>query len=439
MELLPVDGAAVHRWQRHELRRRAPPGLRRTRSDLRGRRAGPADGWWAGRRLLRRARGPAAVQRRVRRPDRVAPAARVRGAGHRALGSSPGAAHGRRPCRLPAVGRLAHRPRRRVQLHVRDHPHVLRGRDGTGDRSPGRRWAGRAVAAARARSRPVASSSARPSLAPRSWPGCSSGGRRASSRVSAPRSCWAASSSRPRSRCLAGSSRSRVALVPAVAAVALLLAAPAAYAVDTMRPRYSGGDPSAGPRSEGAGHGSGRTRQRRTGVRRSAGRIRGPPPGFSGSGRPPGSWRPRARTPPGAGRSIRRSSTTSSRTTARETWLVAVTSAGEAADLQLGTGIPVMATGGFSGGDDALTVDQLEAYVAQGQLRYIVLGGRAAAAPMVGGSSADRQPGSRTMGRVVTAVGTGRSTTSPGRGTRAERDLHDRPARSRPDPGCARC
>jgi hypothetical protein len=33
-----------------------------------------------------------------------------------------------------------------------------------------------------------------------------------------------------------------------------------------------------------------------------------------------------------------------------------------------------MAMGGFSGGDDALTVEQLEAYVANGQLRYILLG-----------------------------------------------------------------
>ena len=34
-----------------------------------------------------------------------------------------------------------------------------------------------------------------------------------------------------------------------------------------------------------------------------------------------------------------------------------------------------MAMGGFSGGDDALTVEQLKAYVANGQLRYVLLGG----------------------------------------------------------------
>ena len=56
-----------------------------------------------------------------------------------------------------------------------------------------------------------------------------------------------------------------------------------------------------------------------------------------------------------------------------ETWLVAVAASGEAAELQLTTGVPVMAMGGFSGGDDALSLEQLEAYVANGQLRYILL------------------------------------------------------------------
>jgi 4-amino-4-deoxy-L-arabinose transferase-like glycosyltransferase len=61
---------------------------------------------------------------------------------------------------------------------------------------------------------------------------------------------------------------------------------------------------------------------------------------------------------------------------AGETWLVAVTSSAEAAPLQLATGVPVIAIGGFNGGDDALNVDQLRAYVESGQLRYIMLGGQ---------------------------------------------------------------
>jgi hypothetical protein len=35
-----------------------------------------------------------------------------------------------------------------------------------------------------------------------------------------------------------------------------------------------------------------------------------------------------------------------------------------------------MATGGFSGSDAALSLEQLKSYVASGQLRFIVAGGR---------------------------------------------------------------
>ncbi|HYM84588.1 MAG TPA: glycosyl transferase, partial [Candidatus Dormibacteraeota bacterium] len=60
--------------------------------------------------------------------------------------------------------------------------------------------------------------------------------------------------------------------------------------------------------------------------------------------------------------------------------LVAVASSNEAAPIQLATGIPVMAMGGFSGSDAALTIDQLRTYVSSGQLRFIVVDGRGAGA-----------------------------------------------------------
>ena len=121
-----------------------------------------------------------------------------------------------------------------------------------------------------------------------------------------------------------------------------------------------------------------------------------------------------------------------------ETWLVAVTSAGEAADLQLKSGVPVMATGGFSGGDDALTVDQLKAYVAQGQLRYIVLGGQGRGGPDGGGSSQMSQ-WVQDHGTVVTVVGNGTLYDLAGAGNASSAGLSRRPASSGPDPGCARC
>jgi 4-amino-4-deoxy-L-arabinose transferase-like glycosyltransferase len=57
------------------------------------------------------------------------------------------------------------------------------------------------------------------------------------------------------------------------------------------------------------------------------------------------------------------------------TWIVAATSAQEAGPLELATGLPVMAMGGFTGSDPAPTLDQLKAYVASGQLRYVLAGG----------------------------------------------------------------
>ncbi|NDU77899.1 glycosyl transferase family 39 [Actinomadura sp. DSM 109109] len=58
------------------------------------------------------------------------------------------------------------------------------------------------------------------------------------------------------------------------------------------------------------------------------------------------------------------------------TWLVAVPSAQEAASIILRTGRPAIAMGGFTGGDPAMTVAKLQRYVRNGELRYILLGGR---------------------------------------------------------------
>ena len=58
------------------------------------------------------------------------------------------------------------------------------------------------------------------------------------------------------------------------------------------------------------------------------------------------------------------------------TWLVAVSSANESAPLQLSSGQPVMALGGFSGSDNALSTSQLASLVTSGQLKYYAVGGR---------------------------------------------------------------
>ncbi|RLK59163.1 4-amino-4-deoxy-L-arabinose transferase-like glycosyltransferase [Actinokineospora cianjurensis] len=57
-------------------------------------------------------------------------------------------------------------------------------------------------------------------------------------------------------------------------------------------------------------------------------------------------------------------------------WAAASTGSQGAASLQLASGMPVMAIGGFNGGDPAPTLAQFQAYVESGQVRYYVEGGR---------------------------------------------------------------
>jgi 4-amino-4-deoxy-L-arabinose transferase-like glycosyltransferase len=55
------------------------------------------------------------------------------------------------------------------------------------------------------------------------------------------------------------------------------------------------------------------------------------------------------------------------------TWVVAVSDAMSAAQLELSTGAPVMAMGGWSGSDNAITLDQFKADVAAGKLRFVIV------------------------------------------------------------------
>ncbi len=57
------------------------------------------------------------------------------------------------------------------------------------------------------------------------------------------------------------------------------------------------------------------------------------------------------------------------------TWVAAAVGSQTAAGLQLGTGLPVMAVGGFNGSDPSPTLAQFKAYVAAGQIHYFAAGG----------------------------------------------------------------
>jgi hypothetical protein len=57
------------------------------------------------------------------------------------------------------------------------------------------------------------------------------------------------------------------------------------------------------------------------------------------------------------------------------TWIVAANSAQEAGSIEIATGLPVMAMGGFTGSDPAPTLDQLKSYIASGKLRFVLASG----------------------------------------------------------------
>jgi 4-amino-4-deoxy-L-arabinose transferase-like glycosyltransferase len=79
-----------------------------------------------------------------------------------------------------------------------------------------------------------------------------------------------------------------------------------------------------------------------------------------------------------------------------------------AAQLELTTGDPVMAMGGWSGSDNAITLDQLKADVASGKLRYVIISGQGGGG--MGGSSSSSSSSSIDAwvvanGKVVTISG----------------------------------
>lgn len=56
-------------------------------------------------------------------------------------------------------------------------------------------------------------------------------------------------------------------------------------------------------------------------------------------------------------------------------WAAATVGSMSAGSLELATGASVMAIGGFTGGDDSPTLEQFQAYVADGEVGYFVAGG----------------------------------------------------------------
>jgi len=153
-----------------------------------------------------------------------------------------------------------------------------------------------------------------------------------------------------------GALRGRLFAAAGVTGLIAVLAGPTAYAVTPLSQTIAGSNPVAGPTADGAADG-----------------FIGGPAGFAGGfaggvGRYGGGLGGAASQQMIAYLEAHRNGAT---------WLVAVQGSSAAASIILQTGgIPVMAMGGFRGTDPAPTLAQIEQYVHQGKLHYVLAGGR---------------------------------------------------------------
>jgi 4-amino-4-deoxy-L-arabinose transferase-like glycosyltransferase len=170
-------------------------------------------------------------------------------------------------------------------------------------------------------------------------------------------------------------SRGRLLALAGVAGLIAVLAGPAAYAVTPLSQTISGSNPLAGPTAGGGAGGFGGGFAGFAG-RTGAGTYGGYGAGRAGTGA----------TGRGAGAGLALGGAGGQTSTELidylkahrdgATWLVAVQGSSAAAAIILQTGgLPVMAMGGFRGTDPAPTLAQLEQYVKQGKLHYVLTGG----------------------------------------------------------------
>jgi 4-amino-4-deoxy-L-arabinose transferase-like glycosyltransferase len=207
-------------------------------------------------------------------------------------------------------------------------------------------------------------------------------------------------------RAATGRGRLALAAIPIPLALIAALAGPAAYSIDTAATAHTGALPSAGPAVTGAfgggpggggfpgggaglpggtggapGRGAGGAATGGAGSRSGLGGGLGagaqaPGGGTGGSGGFPGGAPGRGS---GAGGGLGGNTTVASALTrllehgaAGYRWAAATVGAESAAPLQLASGKPVMAIGGFNGTDGAPTLAEFERLVAAGEIHYFV-------------------------------------------------------------------
>ena len=252
-------------------------------------------------------------------------------------------------------------------------PRLLHRRAGARHRRAGGRRRPRGVAGPRDPG-PAVAFSPGPPRSPPSGPGCCSVARR--------RSCpgCAGSCSRsalsPRLGLLVPAGwRARVATVVAGAALIAGLAGPTAYAVQTAVTPHQGRIPTAGP-STGAGVGpGGRMRGRVDGAAAQRDGATAPDAAGRQDGAPGQPGGPGGFGMGGPGGEEVDAQLADMLTSAGTRWAAATMGSQGAATLELRTGTAVMAIGGFIGSDPSPTLEQFQAYVANGEIHYFIAGG----------------------------------------------------------------
>ena len=176
----------------------------------------------------------------------------------------------------------------------------------------------------------------------------------------------------------------RLAVVAVVLGIVASVAGPVAYAAQTVATAHTGSVPSAGPATTGGFGGGGMPGGGMPTAFRAGGSSGAGPAPPSGS-RPSGA--PGSRRPGGAlggamasgshgsgfGGQIAVSAAVKSALQAdagRYRWVLATSGSQSAAEIELATGEPVMAMGGFSGEGGNVTLGQFEHYVAAGEIHY---------------------------------------------------------------------
>jgi 4-amino-4-deoxy-L-arabinose transferase-like glycosyltransferase len=189
--------------------------------------------------------------------------------------------------------------------------------------------------------------------------------------------------------------------------LAFLLAGPAAYAFDTMKTAYSGGDPAAGPQAQNGGPGGGALGGRRGRAPGGGGTLpAGDAPTPGGAPAPDGGSATRLGGGPDASADPALVAYLVANKGSAD-WIVATSSTQGAGAIQLLSQEPVMAMGGFMGSDPAPTLDQLKSLVSSGKLRYVLLAGGGPGGGRGGDSSSAISSWVTSAGTVVNYGGNG--------------------------------